>query len=47
MVGAVMMAALNERLGGGNQAAYANAEAAVEGADTIRDAVEAVGVLGI
>jgi hypothetical protein len=39
-----MMAALNEMLGGSNQAAYASAQAAVEGADTIRDAVEAVEV---
>jgi hypothetical protein len=40
-----MMSALNEMLGGSNQAAYASAQSAVEGADTIRDAVEAVGVL--
>jgi hypothetical protein len=40
-----MMAALNEMLGGSNQAAYASAQAAVEEADTIGDAVEAVRVL--
>ena len=32
-------------LGGDNQAAYERAQSAVEGADTVREAVEAVGVL--
>ena len=40
-----MTSALNEILEGGNQAAYAGARSALEAADTVRDAVEAVGVL--
>ena len=40
-----MTRSLNAMLGGDNQAAYERAQSAVEGADTVREAVEAVGVL--
>jgi hypothetical protein len=45
MVGAVMVLRLNEILGDTIAGPYVNAQAALDAADTVRDAVEAVGVL--